>query len=401
MSLPHLHRLGLCAATTAILTVSVASAAVSGASEQTLIAPFTCGSEWSGTTYAGHGLNEWNLDLNQTSLVWPDTDHDRDQPVLAQANGTVVWLERDGYNNGAGAYAEIDYGDITVRYIHLADYSMPADIAVIGATVQTGELIGLVGDTGNASHPHLHLEYWNSADHDNAPRWQLPAANHIQITMAGVVIEPRDRFVSKNCDGPTPESYPFADVAPASFAYDDIALLAALGLTTGTSPTTFDPHLDVTREQMAAFLARLWLLVDAGATELAEPLPQPFTDVEPDSFAHDDIALLAHLEITTGTSPTTFDPHLDVTREQMAAFLARLWLLVDAGATELAEPLPQPFTDVEPDSFAHDDIALLAHLEITTGTTSTTYDPDDTVTREQMAAFLARLWLLLTSSSDE
>jgi hypothetical protein len=311
-----------------VIAAGVAPAAASGQPGQTLVAPFVCGTEWSGTTYAGHGLNEWNLDLNRTSLIWPDTGHDLDQPILAQGNGTVVYLEQDGYNNGAGAYAEIDYGDITVRYIHLVNYSIPPHLAEIGASVRTGELIGLLGGTGNASHPHLHLEYWDSVAYPDSPRWPLPAANQIQISMNGVTIEPGAAFVSSNCDGPPPVAYPFADVPASSYAYDDVALLAELELTTGTSPTTFDPYLDVTREQMAAFLARLWLLIDAGATELPEPLPQPFGDVDPDSFAYAHIALLAHLGLTTGTSATTYDPDLDVTREQMAAFLARLYRLL-------------------------------------------------------------------------
>ena len=335
MSLPYLHRIGCCVATIAVIATGVAPAAGSGQPGQTLVAPFVCGTEWSGTTRSGHGLNDWNLDLNRTSLVWPDTGHDLDQPVLAQGNGTVVWLEQDGYNSGAGAYAEVDYGDITVRYIHLVNYSIPPHLAEIGASVRTGELIGLVGGTGNPTHPHLHLEYWDSVGYPDAPRWKLPAANQIQISMNGVTIEPGAAFVSTNCDGPPPVAYAFGDVDPKSFAYDDIALLAHLGLTTGTSPTTFEPSLDVTREQMAAFLARLWRLIDAGATELPDPLTQPFGDVDPKSFAYTDIALLAHLELTTGTSPTTYDPADTVSREQMAAFLARLYRLL----TPMEQPM--------------------------------------------------------------
>nr|NIR36948.1 S-layer homology domain-containing protein [Actinomycetota bacterium]NIS35415.1 S-layer homology domain-containing protein [Actinomycetota bacterium]NIT95634.1 S-layer homology domain-containing protein [Actinomycetota bacterium]NIU19327.1 S-layer homology domain-containing protein [Actinomycetota bacterium]NIU66485.1 S-layer homology domain-containing protein [Actinomycetota bacterium] len=71
-----------------------------------------------------------------------------------------------------------------------------------------------------------------------------------------------------------------------------------------------------------AFLARLWRLIHP---EWPEPDgPHPFVDVDPDSYAHADIALLADLAITTGTGPDTYSPADPVTREQMAAFLARL-----------------------------------------------------------------------------
>jgi hypothetical protein len=209
--------------------------------------------------------------------------------------------------------------------------------------------------------------------------------------MNGVEINPGDAFVSTNCNGPTPRPFPFSDVPTVSFAHDDIALLADLGITTGTTPTTFEPGAEVTRDQMAAFLARLWTLLDDGATELPVPLDQPFSDVPADSFAYDAVALLAHLDITTGTTPTTFDPGDTVTREQMAAFLVRLWTLLDGGATVRPVPLMQPFGDVDELSFAYEDIAMLAYLELSTGTTPNTFDPSGNVTREQMAAFLARL----------
>jgi hypothetical protein len=412
MSLPHIRAVTSCALAVALIAVAAPTSAgavvesdpvafLAADPGQVLTAPFTCGSEWSGSTYAGHGLNDWNLDLNRTSLVWPDTGHDLGQPILAQGDGTVVWFEQDGYNNGAGAYLEIDYGDVTVRYIHLVEQSIPPHLAEIGATVVRGELIGALGGTGNASHPHLHLEYWDSSGYDDTPRWELPAANQIQITIDGVVIAPDQAFTSTNCDGPPLDPYPFSDVPTASFAYDDIAQLAEIGMTTGTSPDTFEPRADVTREQMAAFLARLWMLVDAGASNLPDSLDQPFEDVDTGSFAYDAIALLSHLEITTGTSPTTFEPLLAVTREQMAAFLSRLWTLLDGGTTEIPDELPQPFEDVESPSFAHDHIALLAHLEITTGTSPTTYDPLGVVSREQMAAFLARLYRLLVPAEPD
>ena len=48
---------------------------------------------------------------------------------------------------------------------------------------------------------------------------------------------------------------PFTDVSGSA---DDIACIFGLGITTGTSPTTYSPADYVTRKQMAAFLARTW-----------------------------------------------------------------------------------------------------------------------------------------------
>lgn len=173
----------------------------------TLLAPFGCDTEWRGSTYPGHGSNNWNLDLNRSS---DEGGSDLGQPLLAQADGTVVWFKQTGYNNRAGTYVEIDYGDVTVRYIHLIESSIPQHLAEIGAPVTVGETIGLLGATGRVSGPHLHLEYWDSAGFDDTAWYQLPRANHIPVTFEGQEMiatpgHPTPIAVSTNCPGPDPE----------------------------------------------------------------------------------------------------------------------------------------------------------------------------------------------------
>ncbi|MEM7143389.1 MAG: S-layer homology domain-containing protein [Actinomycetota bacterium] len=402
-------------------------------------APFECGSEWSGTTRPGHGLNDWNLDMNRTSRTFSDPQHDLGQPLLAQADGTIVWI---GWHVSAGTYVEIDYGEITARYIHVVDDSVP-DHLEIGSRVTSGELFGLLGDTGNATSAHLHLEYFDSRDYDDARAWLLPDSNQIRIRMNGEIIDPGEVFVSTNCDGtpPTttttvPPPHPFVDVDPSSFAYLDVALLHEMAITTGTSDTTYSPGDPVDREQMAAFLARVIRTIGVPAPEPApelaaeetpsddespdddasadEPSAYPFADVDPSSFAYEDIALLHELEITTGTGPDAYSPADDVDREQMAAFLARVLRLLDPSLDEPVDPVTEdlddlalahlgeaPFEDVDPESFAAADIEFIWRLNVTTGTSESTYSPADDVDREQMAAFLARVLRLLDPSLDE
>jgi S-layer homology domain len=50
---------------------------------------------------------------------------------------------------------------------------------------------------------------------------------------------------------------PFTDLSALSFARADVSCIYRLGITTGNSATTYNPSGNVTREQMAAFLARL------------------------------------------------------------------------------------------------------------------------------------------------
>lgn len=186
------------------------------------------------------------------------------------------------------------------------------------------------------------------------------------------------------CQPSETTTHPFSDVGQDSFAYDAVACIFLLGVTTGTTPTTFSPDAYVTREQMASFVARLYQAV-TGAE--APVVATPFTDLPADSFAHDDIARIYGLGITTGTTATTYSPYFYVTREEMAAFLARLYRAVYG---QQAPVVLTPFFDVPLDSFAYDDIGRIYGLGLTTGTTTTTYSPYLNVTREEMAAFLAR-----------
>ncbi|GJM38351.1 MAG: hypothetical protein DHS20C19_17180 [Acidimicrobiales bacterium] len=186
------------------------------------------------------------------------------------------------------------------------------------------------------------------------------------------------------CDT-TPD--PFTDVPATSYADVHVTCIYNLDVTTGTTATTYSPKDLLTREQMAALLARMYEAITGSPAAI---VATPFTDVPDSSFAVDDIARLYGLGVTTGTSATTFSPDDTVTREQMAAFVARLFAAIRG---EQAPIVATPFTDVPGSSFAASDIARIYGLGITTGTTATTYSPDDGVTREMMAAYLGRFYI--------
>jgi murein DD-endopeptidase MepM/ murein hydrolase activator NlpD len=63
------------------------------------------------------------------------------------------------YHGAAGNYAVLDLKGSTVdlAYMHLAEPS----VARTGQRVAAGQLLGYVGDTGNASGCHLHFEVWD------------------------------------------------------------------------------------------------------------------------------------------------------------------------------------------------------------------------------------------------
>lgn len=151
---------------------------------------------------------------------------------------------------------------------------------------------------------------------------------------------------------------------------ENIGKIARIGITTGTSETTFSPADPITRGQMAAFLRR--------SLNLPASSVDAFTDDDGNLF-EGDINAIAAFGITKATLYNADDT---VTRGEMAAFLRRAFSIPAAAD-------PSPFSDTTGTLFEAD-IAAIYEAGITVGTSETTYSPEDPVTRAQMATFIAR-----------
>jgi hypothetical protein len=206
-----------------------------------------------------------------------------------------------------------------------------------------------------------------------------------------VRIEALDGAGNESTTGPSASFVTTNPLPPGgSFSDDDsnvhepnIEAIAAAGITLGCNPPANDmycPNKSVTRGQMAAFLARALGLTDEGGGN-------SFTDDDGSVF-ETDIAKLAAAGITLGCNPPVNDrycPNKSVTRGQMAAFLVRaLGLTDDGGGNSFAD---------DDGSVFETDIAKLVAAGITFGCNppvNDQYCPNKSVTRGQMASFLAR-----------
>ena len=73
-----------------------------------------------------------------------------DTPVMAAASGVVTVAQ---YSSSAGNYVSISHGSgVSTVYMHMSYLTVSP-----GDTVYQGEQIGVTGNTGNSSGPHLHF----------------------------------------------------------------------------------------------------------------------------------------------------------------------------------------------------------------------------------------------------
>lgn len=154
-----------------------------------------------------------------------------------------------------------------------------------------------------------------------------------------------------------------------------ITWAAQAGVVRGIDDTRFAPSRAVTRAQMATFLVNTFEIEVSPATGV-------FPDVEPGQTHADNIEALVAAGVANGFGDGTYRPDQQVTRAQMASFLA--------GALALTAEEPASFDDVSPDSVHAASIAGIAEAGITGGCAADRFCPDDAVQRGQLASFLQR-----------
>jgi hypothetical protein len=169
----------------------------------------------------------------------------------------------------------------------------------------------------------------------------------------------------------------FTDVDPNAFYAQDVEWLVDQGITSGIGPGLFGPGLPVTRGQAVTFLFR-YSGSPAGAPD------HGFADVGPGDFFNEPVKWAFLFGITSGMTSDQFAPASSLTRGQMVTLLHAC-----AGAPG-GNPDPG-FSDVGPTAFYSTAVAWAKAVGVTSGTSPTTFSPNQTVTRGQIATFLKRL----------
>jgi hypothetical protein len=213
---------------------------------------------------------------------------------------------------------------------------------------------------------------------DRPPRFAT-AATRVLIAGLGAVAIIATTAVALPAQGLSGPDEP-TELAPGGTFIDDddtvhegaIEAIAAADISSGCAPELFCANRQITRAEMAAFLAR--------ALRLELDAPDLFGDDDGSRFEAE-INAVGRAEITIGCDEGRFCPDATMSRAQMATFLVRAFGLPPSATDEF----------LDDDGSVHEPaINAIAAAGVTTGCDTLIYCPLQRVQRGQMASFLAR-----------
>ena len=290
-------------------------------------------------------------------------------PVHAAADGVIDWIHNTVPTQCCAIW--IDHGDgWRTAYIHLNNDTQNEDGSYTddglgygiapgldsGSVVTKGQLIGWVGDSGNAegTAPHLHFEIWDGDTRINPYPYLLIAEQKPLVYNGQFYDDDTSVFendiekiyaagITKGCNPPENNKYcvsdPVSRGAMAAFIKrtlglpntsndyfddegnifeNDINAITEAGIGFGCDADSFCPDVPLLREEFAEMFTRAFGYDNPDGTDF-------FTD-DDDSQYEESINALKVADVTKGCNPPANDnfcPYLPVDRGAMAAFFVR------------------------------------------------------------------------------
>ncbi len=169
------------------------------------------------------------------------------------------------------------------------------------------------------------------------------------------------------------------------------------GREVGVSLQAFDkPTLDALTNEVEQVVTSVKISKSGSTEPSPEPTVEPtvaptaqpdpsngFVDVAKGAYYYDAVNWAVSKSVTNGTGPNTFSPENPCTRAQVVTFLWR------ANGSPKASG-SNPFTDVAAGTYYYDAVLWAVSKGITTGTSATTFAPENDCTRAQVVTFLWR-----------
>ncbi len=189
----------------------------------------------------------------------------------------------------------------------------------------------------------------------------------------------------------------FHDVASVFWSFPQIEACVNAGVVQGYGDSTYHPERNVTRDQMAVYIARALAAPTGDAAVPDGPPTATFEDVPNTGYggsgtepywAYKYIEYCVAHDVVRGYDATHYEPLRVVDRGQMAVFIARAkgWVNIDDDMTTA----PDVFPDVPAGYWSGTAIQACRDHGTVQGYGDNTYRPDLPVDRGQMAVYVAR-----------
>ncbi|MBN1458772.1 MAG: VCBS repeat-containing protein [Armatimonadetes bacterium] len=181
----------------------------------------------------------------------------------------------------------------------------------------------------------------------------------------------------------------FADVPLDFWGYEYINACVNAEIVSGYPEGDYKPDQAVNRAQIAVFVSRG---LAGGEENVPAPTADPgFTDVGDTHWAYKYICYAVDQNVVTGYPEGDYKPNEEVTRGQMAVYVARAMVAPTSSVLDHYMPVdPQNFPDVPSDHWAYTYVEYCVEHGVVNGYPEGDYRPAKVVTRDQMAVYVAR-----------
>ncbi|MCK4298155.1 MAG: S-layer homology domain-containing protein, partial [Planctomycetes bacterium] len=310
--------------------------------------------------------------------------------ALTAAGKVIAWGDNDYGQCDVSVAAQSGIIAIAGGWFHslALEVEMTAPVAEFSGTPTTGS-VPLTVDFTNLSAGDLTSWEWDFGDGGTSTQ-RNPSHTYTDVGSCTVSLTATNIF---GCDTETKSDYVtvrFIDVGEEHWAFDEVEACADAGIVGGYDDGGYHPNWSVSRAQMAVFIARS-ICTPAGEAGMADYNPPDlatFNDVPTDHWAYKYVEYCVITGVVQGFDPVTYGPTVTVSRDAMAVFIARAVAGDDDSVPD--GPDTATFDDVPTDYWAYKYVEYCAAEGIVQGYDPVTYGTTTTVSRDQMAVFVAR-----------